>query len=210
VKTAIGKCLISNAYRTVCSVLAAETNILESRDPNELNNTNNCRLFKNWVYKNNHRNVAQTLLEMECRRQTITFVLEGAYQHTHPALTQAFQRVAQKCPTLLKHLTATEMKDRSEDNDFDVAEILSDKDHLYAEAQVKIKFKREHVLSDPYLSIKHPHRLELKHPFVAHLLDAYRNEYGFSSLTILQHFALVWVKRLKFSPSYVSKPQSRV
>jgi hypothetical protein len=156
------------------------------------------RIFKDWVYNTNFQKVSQTLLEMECRRQTITFILNGAFELLHPELTAVFRSVAKKCPTLLQHLTATNPEVEELEDKVDTQAIECDAAHLDAEAQIALKPKGQLVLQDSLLGVRHCHKLDNNHPFVARLLDAYENDYNMPHVTTLQRSPIQWVKKLKF------------
>ena len=150
--------------------------------------------------KTNHRKATETLLKRERCRQTIHLILSGAYRTSHVNLTQCFQEVNIKCPTLLRYLrTPGTRLDCAQDSDVESQEIENDNKHHDAAAQIRIYPKSLKLLSDPLLGVRTIHNLASQHEFPKLLQRAYLLDYNASNVITFDSQIVQWARRLRFT-----------
>jgi hypothetical protein len=158
------------------------------------------RTFKEEVLKTNHRKATEILLKRECRQQTIHLILSGAYRTSHVDLTQCFQQVNIKCPTLLRYLRIPGTRsDCAQDSDVESQEIEDDNKHRDAAAQIRIHPKSLKLLSDPLLGVRTIHNLPSQHEFPKLLQSAYLLDYNVSNVITFDNQIVRWARRLRFT-----------
>jgi hypothetical protein len=87
--------------------------------------------------------------------------------------------------------------DEPQEVDLDTLEVKSDEAHLSAAAQVQVVPKGD-LMQDDLLSVTRLSSLQANHIFVTSLLDAYRKDYGLTTMQGLGKHRVSWARRLKF------------
>lgn len=128
--------------------------------------------------------------------------MNGSYIHTDRALTKLMQNLEKKVPHLFSDLSSYGQQD--EDNEaFDKQQAVEDPLHLKPAVQIRIPAAEVQSRSDNMASVLFPGRLQVDHPFVPSLLDAYEREYGEAGLATAGTKGVQWSRRLRFSLPYV-------
>jgi hypothetical protein len=154
--------------------------------------------------KTNHRKATETLLKRECRRQTVHLVLSGAYRVSHINISECFDLVNRRCPSLLQYLTTPGTRlERLQDADVDSQAIESEDKHLDAAAQIRVLPKSVRLLDDVLLSVRTLHNLRTKHPFPKLLCMVYNTDYNMPNIVSFDAQVLQWAKRIRFTDPYV-------
>ena len=152
--------------------------------------------FKKDVTFTNFQQVCKVLLLRENVRQTIRFLVSGAFKDSHPESTRMAQHLNAECPTLLARILPKSEQtdtDLNESNPFGVA---SDKAHVYATVHNRI---RKDVRDGNEEMYSGPKKLAPTHPFMVLLRAAYAHDYNLIDLVRLGKMAFVWVQRLSFT-----------
>jgi hypothetical protein len=128
--------------------------------------------------------------------------LGGAFKTSHPELTECFQIVNTKCPSLLRYLTVSDTHlDCKQDANVDAQAIVNDSTHLESAALKRIYPKSLRLKEDPFLSVIWPHRLNVQHPFRSALRDAYTEDYDIRNTQIQDKLAIQWAAAFRFVDS---------
>ena len=159
------------------------------------------RIWKHEVMHTNHRNVTKSLLDRECRRQSVRFVLNDAFLTSDAEFSRVIKNVNEKCPTLLQYLKAagTSLGRQEENRNVDSQRLREDRNHHCPEAQIRLYPKSDELLQDDFLSVIYRHKLPYTHPFVSELREAYGRDYDLSNIFMFGHHGIQWARRLKFT-----------